>query len=56
LKQELMSARLPGTSIAPPIPWSARATISWSMLVANPQNAEAAAKITTPMLKISRRP
>ena len=53
---ELMSARLPGTSKAPPIPCSARATMSCSMLAAKPQSADATVKITTPMLKMRRRP
>ncbi len=51
-----MIARLPGTSSAPPMPCTARATISWLMLVARPQPAEASAKIPTPMQKTRLRP
>ena len=52
----LMIARLPGTRNAAPIPWTARAAISCPMLEANPQAAEATAKIATPITKILRRP
>ena len=40
-KFALISARLPGTSSAPPIPWRPLATISCRMLGASPHQAEA---------------
>ena len=45
----LMIARLPGTSIAPPMPCTARATISCEMFGASPHQTEASANSTTPI-------
>ena len=39
-KLALISARLPGTRSAPPIPWSPRATINWRIPGARPHQAE----------------
>ena len=52
----LISARLPGTSNAPPTPWNPRATIRWRMSGAKPHHTDAAAKRVTPIVKIRRRP
>src|SRR5277367_1815192 len=55
-KLALIRAKLPGTSIAPPTPCIPRAIMSCPMLGANPHQAEASEKTTTPMTKILRRP
>ena len=47
-KTALMIARLPGTSSAPPIPWTARETISCSMLRDTPQATDATVNSPTP--------
>ena len=52
----LMIARLPGTSSAPPMPCTARATISSSMLEARPHHTEAAVKSVTPIANMRLRP
>ena len=45
-----------GVTIAPPIPWTARAAISQSALGAIAAAADAAVKIARPMTKSRRRP
>ncbi len=55
-KLALIRARLPGTSNAPPIPWTALATINCPMFGASPHQAEASEKIATPAAKTFRRP
>ena len=52
-KDALMSARLPGTSSAPPTPCTARAAMSWPILAETPHHAEAMEKRTTPDAKDS---
>jgi hypothetical protein len=52
----LMSARLPGTSSAPPMPCTARAAISWCTLPASAQPTDDSAKMPTPIAKMRRRP
>src|SRR5579885_803318 len=52
----LISARLPGTSSAPPMPWTARATINMLLLGASPHQTEASAKRAVPATKTLRRP
>src|SRR5262245_27179258 len=52
----LMMARLPGTSIAAPIPCSPRARINWPILGARPHQIEDAAKRETPAAYIRLRP
>ena len=47
-KAALMTARLLGTSNAPPMPWIALATISTKALGARPLATEAAVKIDIP--------
>jgi hypothetical protein len=49
-------ARLPGTSRAPPMPWTARARISRPRVGASPHKAEAALKATSPTSNSRRRP
>ena len=46
------SARLPGVSSAPKIPWMARAAISTSLVGAAPASTEAAANPATPMTNV----
>ena len=53
--EALMSARLPGTRSAPPIPWTARATMSCVTFGASPHHADASPKTTTPAAKTIRR-
>ena len=55
-KEELMMAREPGTSIAPPTPCTARATISMSGLVESPHHTEASVKMAMPRVKMRLRP
>jgi hypothetical protein len=55
-KEALMIASEPGTSIAPPTPCAARATISISGLVERPHHTEASVKTITPKEKMRRRP
>ncbi len=55
-KHAEMIARLPGTSSAPPIPCSARATMSTSVFGAAPQITEAAVNDSSPKTKTRRRP
>jgi hypothetical protein len=52
----VMMARLPGTSSAPPRPWSERARMRWAALGAAPHHADAIAKIATPREKMRTRP
>ena len=52
----LMIARLPGTNKAAPIPCTTRAAISCPMPETKPHQAEAAAKIVTPITNILRLP
>ena len=56
LNEALIIAREPGTSIAPPTPCTARATISISGLVESPHHTEASVKTITPKEKMRRRP
>ena len=51
-----ISAKLPGVSRAPPIPWRARAATSVSMFGAKPQAVEATANHTTPIRNTRLRP
>src|ERR1700727_1668142 len=51
-----MIASEQGISSAAPTPWIARATISWVTFGEKPHHNEAAAKITTPLTNIRRRP
>ena len=51
-----MSASEQGMSSAAPTPWTTRAAIRTSAFAARPQPSEAAAKMLTPITKISRRP
>ncbi len=55
-KDDWMIAREPGVRSAPPMPCSARARTSVSMLGASPHRAEATANHPTPMTKILRLP
>ena len=55
-KTAVISARLDGTSSAPAIPWSARATISNTSLGAIAHSAEVTPKPTRPQTKTRRRP
>jgi len=48
-KKAPMIARLPGTSSAPPTPWTARAMIRKVMFGANPHASEASVKIVMPV-------
>jgi len=50
------AARLPGTRMAPPVPWSARARDSPVTLDTAPHSAEARANHTTPTRKMRRWP
>ena len=49
-------ARLPGTSMAAPTPWTARAATSRVMLGARPHRSEAAVKAAMPSRYTRRRP
>ncbi len=49
-------ARLPGVSIAAPMPWRMRARISTSALGAIPHSSEASANQMVPTTKMRRRP
>jgi hypothetical protein len=51
-----MIAKLPGTSIAPPIPCKARAMIRCRMSGATPHQADAVANRNTPTVNTRRRP
>src|SRR5580658_9809137 len=55
-KLALISARLPGTSNAPPTPCTPLATISHRISGEQPHKAEAAEKSAIPTAKILRRP
>ena len=55
-KLAVMSDRLPGTRIAPPTPWRARAAISAPMLGARPHSTDAAVNQTSPITNMRRRP
>ena len=55
-KEALMIARLPGTSSAPPAPWSALAAMSWPPSCARPQATEASVNSATPTMKMRRLP
>ena len=51
-----MSANEHGINIAAPVPWIARAKISWVMFGERPHESDAVVKIAVPTRKIRRRP
>ena len=55
-KVEARIARLPGTSSAPPTPWTARAAMSCRTSGASPHQTEAPAKTAVPIAKTRLRP
>ena len=55
-KAPLRIVSVSGVTIAPPIPWTARAAISASMLGASAAAADASVKIVRPATKTRRRP
>ena len=52
----VMIDSVPGISSAPPMPWSARATISWVGVVDSPHASENTVKTVRPARNIRLRP